>query len=214
MPVDLLGLILFLTAVSPGYVYLRIAEARKPRPTRPTLVQTVEIFLIGSVFTGLAGVGVSAFMQDQFGLLDGWISDSGQYWKEHYNLVATWVTCVIVVAHGAAAGTARFIYRNVPPGYSPGGSVWTQMLARDHDETLVFVSAHLADANVVSGYVSGFDLDAERSQRDLALQAPIYLTLPGHAPARQPAIERLIVSADMIDQIGVRYESAAEILRD
>lgn len=212
MPVDLLGLILFLTAVSPGYVYLRIAEARQPRPTRATLILTVEIFLIGSVFTAAGGLTVSAVMQVRYGLVERLLADPGAYLEEQYALVATWVATIVALAHLMAALVARVVYHKVVAGYSPGGSVWTEILARDHDVTLVLVSVHLTDARVISGYVSGFDLDAPGGERDLALQAPIFLQAPSGAPIRQRNLDRLIISADMIEEIGVRYEEAAAVL--
>ena len=62
IPSTLLGLLLFAGSIAPGYIYILIAERRRPRPPRSGALEVAELVSVGGLCSALgllAGLAVA-----------------------------------------------------------------------------------------------------------------------------------------------------------
>lgn len=65
VPTSLVGVLVFLAAFAPGFVWVRVAEARTLRADRSPLFETVELGFVGATASLIAAALV--------GLTDAWL---------------------------------------------------------------------------------------------------------------------------------------------
>lgn len=120
IPSTALELVVFLAALGPGYLYIRVAEQRANRPERSGLVEAVELVVIGAFASTVALLGVLA--------LAGWANvlhvhalgrDPSAYLKLH-PLRLFWVVAIaLLFAYGLAYAAARLVHRHQSPTIRP-----------------------------------------------------------------------------------------------
>lgn len=59
----MLGLILLLAGIGPGYVFVRVAERREPRIERSQLLEAAELLVVGAVLSTAAALVVLIITQ-------------------------------------------------------------------------------------------------------------------------------------------------------
>jgi hypothetical protein len=214
VPGNLLGLALFVLAVTPGYIYLRVAERRAPRPERSPLLLTVELIVIGTGATLLTVLGIAGLL----GLLSvepvdvgEWLRTGSVYANSHL-LPLTLVFCVVIVLSNLGTGlVAYWLHKGKRPGFQPSGSVWTEIMTRDAGENDVFLSLQLKSGAKVEGYLHSFPLERIDADSEIALQPPIFVAYPDEERRRASKTQRFIVSRGEIAHITVMYEPVTNL---
>jgi len=180
IPDTLLGLLLFIGAIGPGYVWLLVVERRRPSEERSAILEAAELS-----FVGILSTGVAAFIV--LGVVDGWESlgvdtsalatDGGKYLlQEPIKGIGT-LLAIFGLSFGLAWGAAQIGQPDDPP-IKPGFNVWDRVFSLTGPEK-VFVTAELRDRRRFSGYVHAWDVGTGEEDRDLSLQAPIKVRPPG-----------------------------------
>lgn len=208
IPGSFVGLLLFVLAVAPGWLWIRVAERRQVRPDRSALLETAELVATGVVFTTIAAIAVVVV-----GTGVGWLPDlrevtavgSTFVHDEPYRSGLT-VVAVLGLSLAGAFGAARFVYRGREASLVPAGSVWRDVFGEGGEGRPIFVSTTLVDGRVVDGYLYSYSTDADGGDRDLGLQAPIYVW-SGEPPerVRVPA-HRAVLRAEHMVAMWVRYD--------
>ena len=208
IPASLVGLTLFVLAVAPGWVWVRVAEKRQVRPDRSPLLEAAELVVIGVIFTTVAAAVVAGF-----GNGNSWIPELRELTargstfaqEEPYRTAAT-AAMVFALSLAAAYGTARFVHRGKEASLVPAGSVWRDVFGEGGEGRPIFVSANLVDGRVVDGYLYSYSTDAGGADRDLGLQAPIYVWSGEPLERRRAPADRTVLRAEQIAAMWVRYE--------
>lgn len=208
IPSSLVGLILLVAAIAPGYFYVRIAERRQVRPVRSAFLEAAELVVIGTVATTLA-VGVAALCNELRPgvLLDlgAWASQGAPYLRSH-PFPALWTAWFILgLSSIGAGGVAALIHGGRENSLVPGGSVWRDVFQPGGANCAIFVSVHLEDRSVVEGYLLSYPVGLT-DRLDIALQAPIYVIDPAGQRHQVPNVERTILCQEEVVRLGVRYE--------
>lgn len=215
IPANLIGLVLFVLVLAPGWLWVRIAEKRQVRPDRSPLLEAAELVVTGVVFTAVAAAVVVAV-----GNGNGWLPElrdvtaSGStYAQDEPYRTAGAAVIVFALSLAAAYGTARLVYRGKEASLVPAGSVWRDVFGVGGEGRPIFVSATLEDGRVVDGYLYSFSTDADGGDRDLGLQAPIYVW-SGEPPERMRApADRTVLRAQQIIAMWVRYDWDTDEIR-
>lgn len=210
IPTNLVGLVLFALVLAPGWIWVRVAERRELRAERSSLLEAAELVVTGVIFTAAAAMLV-AWIGDETGRLPGLraITASGStYMQERPYSAAAAGAAVFVLSLAAAYVVARFVYRGKEPAITPAGSVWRDVFVRGGRDTRVFVSVSLVNGTIVEGYLFSYPTDSPGSDRDIALQKPIY-TWSGEPPKRtEVPADRAVIRSEQVVAMWVRYESA------
>lgn len=208
IPANLVGLTLFVLAVAPGWVWVRVAEKRQVRPDRSSLLEAAELVVTGVIFTAVAAALVAGI-----GNRIGWIPELRELTArgstfaqdEPYRIGAT-AAIVFALSLATAYGTARLVYRGKDASLVPAGSVWRDVFGEGGKGRPIFVSAALEDGRVVEGYLYSYSTDSEGSDRDLALQAPIYVWSGEPLQRMRAPADRTVLRAEQIVALWIRYE--------
>jgi len=199
---------------APGYFFLRGEERRAPRRlARSGVEETIQFFSVGALlFLLSAAVVLGVGLWDRAGLLQlDQVAKDGivEYSKTHAGRVVGSGAFVVVVAFAFGRWGPNAVYWKLKPTYNPSRSVWDEVLGRAARGERVFVAAELVDRRVVEGYVATYSTDMALKDRELALQAPIYLTLPEEGQALRAKAELLthvILKGEDIRLLSCRVE--------
>lgn len=215
IPANLVGLVLFVLVLAPGWLWVRVAERRQVRPDRSALLEAAELVVTGVIFTAVAAAVVVAIGNGK-GLLpelrDVTASGSTYAQDEPYRTAGT-IVIVFALSLAAAYGSARLVYRGKEASLVPAGSVWRDVFGEGGEGRPIFVSATLKDGRVVDGYLYSYSTNANGGDRDLGLQAPIYVWSGEPLKRMRAPADRTILRAQQIVAIWVRYEWDADKIR-
>lgn len=208
IPANLVGLLLFVLVLAPGWLWVRVAERRQVRPDRSALLEAAELVVTGVIFTTAAAVVVVGI-----GVGVGWLPElravtmSGStYVQDEPYRTAGVVAMVFALSLVAAYGTARLVYRGKEASLVPAGSVWQDVFGEGGEGRPIFVSTSLVDGRVVDGYLYSYSTDASGGDRDLALQAPIYVWSGEPLERMRATAHRTVLRAEQMVAMWVRYE--------
>lgn len=209
IPGNLLGLLLFLVAVAPGYVFVRTSERFRPLPGRSALLEAAELLVIGATSTTIAGiiaVVVGQWTDSLFVDIPAWGEAGNSYLRSEPYRVARSIGFVLPVAGVLAYAAARIANRGSRGDVVPGATVWEGVFAPAGDKKRRgWVAAHLKDGSIVEGYLLTYPSGASDVQA-IGLQAPIAFTRVGRSRALVSGVDRAIVEAESIAMIAVRIE--------
>lgn len=209
MPNTFVGLLLFVVVAAPGYIYLRIAESKSLRPVRSPLLQGAELVVIGVSASVASFFIVSALWlipwipSLDFGRL---IQSGSAYVAREFHLMFSFAATLFIVSNGMAALFAWAVQKGKPAGYKPGQTVWADVLAKNPKEFRVVVAARLKDGRLIEGYLASFRTDAPPEGIEIALQAPIFVTLTNGEKKRLPHTDRTIILTKELADFAVQYE--------
>jgi hypothetical protein len=175
VPDTLLGVVLFAASLGPGYVYVRIAETRNPRPSRSQLGEAIEMVVIGVVMSAAAAM-VAIGIAQKIGLLDteALVDDSVAYLVQHpFRGFGTFLFALIL-SYGAAAAASYVRFRKDPAVIRPGMTMWHAVFWSDRPSKKheAIVTLELRTGGKVTGVLRGFTAEFEEN-REIALRAPL-----------------------------------------
>jgi len=146
------GLLIFLAATGPGYVYVRIVERRRPYSERTPLRELAEIVVAGSI-ASLIGV-VSALSLVDFKAIE-LAKAPGRYLLAHPGTARLALFIVLGVSYGIAVLVA--ILRPGKGARVYPDSAWYGMLERELPENHgIFVTVGVKERGAVSGGLAAF----------------------------------------------------------
>jgi Family of unknown function (DUF6338) len=190
IPSTALGLVIFLAALGPGYIYIRVAERRRPRVERSGLLEAVE--LVGNA-AGLVSIA-------------GFARGPEAYFRAHSVLLIGLGASVLVLGYVVAYAWAAIVYRKQTVSVKPASTSWYDAFwddrpSRDH---LVVVNVELRDRRRITGVLRSFTIGLE-DNREIELVAPI--AIKADAKARPSTLRDtflLVREADVLAITG-RY---------
>jgi hypothetical protein len=185
-----------------------VAEKRQVRPDRSPLLETAELVVTGVIFTTVAAALVAGI-----GNGIGWLPElrelterGSTFAQDEPYRIGTVAVIVFALSLAGAYGTARLVYRDKEPSLVPAGSVWRDVFGEGGEGRPIFVSAQLEDGRVTEGYLYSYSTDSEGSDRDLALQAPIYVWSGEPLQRLRAPADRTVLRAEQIVAMWIRYE--------
>jgi hypothetical protein len=216
VPSTLLQVVLLIALFAPGYVWVRVAEVRRPRPERSGLFETSEFAVVG-VCASAAALGVailiSSFFPQVFAEPEAWASSGWEYARQHLVEAASSTVLVLAIALGGTWALARFLHRNLPPLYGPERTVWSDVLGRsgtrvdDMHSEVAFLAAHMIDGRIVEGFLRSFPSSTSSPVEDVALQAPIFIRKNEGSPRTKiESTDYLILRLSQVADVSVRFE--------
>lgn len=193
IPNSLLGLLLFLAGIGPGYVYVLVAERREPRVERSPFLEAASLFVVGGLTTGVAAVLVLILLEAA-----GWldferlIETPAKYLAREPFPILSALLLALALGYLLAWSLALLVYRGKEPTLRPHLSVWWQTIGEAKKSGAVFATVELIDGRIIDGYVYTYTLaEVDVAQRDLCLQRPIF--------ARPSArVERALLDIDYL----------------
>jgi hypothetical protein len=209
VPDTVLGLVVLLASLGPGFVYLRVAERRGPRVPRSGLIESVELVVLGAAASAVTvlvvALGAAAL---RILTISALARTPAAYYHRHPVLVIGLAAAALIAAYPVAWAMARVVYRGKPVTNVPG-SAWSRMLtdARPSKDHGVFATVELRDGRKLSGTVASYTLDEENPNREIALWEPRIL-MPGQTRPSQLGLEDrfvLLREADVVAISGQYY---------
>ena len=198
---------MFLAALGPGYVYIRVAERRHPRADRSGLLEAVELIVIGAC-ASTAALLATVLTADAFSVLSTsrFATDPAAYFRGHTLPVIGLAAVVLVVAYVFAYGLASIVHRKQTASVRPEGTSWYDAFweNRPTANDVVVVTIELRDHRKITGKLRSFTTGLEDS-REIGLAAPIAVKASPSSTA-QTIDDRFIVvrEADVLTVSG-RY---------
>lgn len=181
IPDTLLGLLLFAGTIGPGYVWVRVAEQRRPREQRSNILEAAELAFVGILTTGLSALVVLSVADSWQGLgIDtrALAARGIDYLIEEPLPGLGTLLLVLGLSYGLAYGAARTRHQG-PSAVRPGLHAWDVVFDVGNVETAVHATAELNDGRRFSGWVYAWDLGGDTERRDLALHKPISVKARG-----------------------------------
>lgn len=205
VPSTVVGLVLFVAALAPGYFFLRVAERFETRASRSPFLEAVELIVIGSLattFAALLALLMGTLFESFFLDVRAWAREGNSYLRTEPFGVARSVAFVVPAACGLAAVGARLVHHDGSPDLVPHATVWRSVF--HYHNSPVLVGLQLKDGILVEGYLWSYPTGPS-DVREIALQKPIIVTPLRGERGLAPGVDRVIVSADEISHITARY---------
>jgi hypothetical protein len=173
VPNTLLGILVFLAAVGPGYVYVRVADQWRPPIERSPLREAAELVVIGSVATTVAVV-VALIIGDTTGLLDTarLAERPGTYLVTQPMRTGVSLAIVVLLSYGGAWLAANRFHGGGVKVYPD--SAWYGAFERDLPTGYgIYATVELHDGRLITGAVRSFTAEpVPVDQREITLHAP------------------------------------------
>jgi hypothetical protein len=173
-PTTLVGLAFFVASLGPGFVYLRVAERRRPTPERSALAEAVEMVILGAAISLLSALLVLAVAGTDWLAWKALIERPQRQIDDHPFRLLGPLAAALVISY-IAAWIARVVVNAPKPKIVPTGLTrWQQAFWRDRpsDQHSAIVTAELRDGRTFTGMVRGFTVQ-EAENRELLLHAPL-----------------------------------------
>jgi Family of unknown function (DUF6338) len=209
LPDTLLGLVLFVAAAGPGYVYVRVTKVRHPRDERTTLEEAAEFATFGALASAF-GVVLTFLIGRQIGLLEPATLVRGPtaYVAAHPAAALVSLVLALTISYGAVWLVATRAGFDGGPTISPGESTWYaafhRFVPRDRG---VYATVSLRDGRSVAGIVSAYTIETE-GVREIVLTKPIDMPIRVLTPDGREGVLAdtfTILNADDIVSISGRY---------
>lgn len=225
MPTTLVGLLLFVVVLAPGFCYLLRQEhargARTVSPFRETV--TLVVISLGcaaaiGVTFGILRILLPSYTPD----IGAFVRDPASYARAHYASLAWWglslliASCLLAVTLASTeigAWTAAAIrripgVRRLAPPTNPVTfhSAWWRLF-HQHTDCLIHVGCHLDDGSFVSGWLLSYAADYdETGDRELTLSAPVFFRPAGErGGGNLEGVGAVAISARRIVSLLVSY---------
>ena len=205
IPDSVFGLLLLAASLGPGYMYVRIAERRNPRPNRSALLETAELITVGGSCSAVAFV-VAAVLARWTDMVDlvALEQDAAVYTVAHPARVFLLLLVGLGGAYLLAWIAARAIYRGVPASLFHH-SVWHELL-RAQAGGRPYVTVELRDGRTVAGPVAYYTVqEAPPDSRELVLIKPIRARAASGMPYVPVVDDRIALRASDITALSVQY---------
>ncbi|MFF9012752.1 DUF6338 family protein [Streptomyces sp. NPDC014870] len=205
MPTTFVALVVLLFSAAPGYVYVRIVEARLPRRRRSPLLELVDLVCVGAV--GSAAGALTALLLARHwsallpleGLLTGTPYLSSHPWQA---ISSGALALAVGVVCAAAGGLALARHRGTTARHTPYSPMRraVELTAPGHS---LWLAVQLTDGRLWEGKLLSLDGEHERlGEGDLVLQWPLAVTQPGKGRFHHPARFVVIPGAQIVVAYG------------
>jgi uncharacterized protein DUF6338 len=205
IPDSALGLLVVAAGLGPGYLFVRIAERRNPRPARSALLEIAELVTVGGVCTAIA-LFVGLVVADKTDKVDlrALSRDGTDYALTHPTPVFTLLLGVLAGAFLLAAiGTFAF-NRGTPATLRPH-SAWHELLRRQAG-VQPFATVELRDGRTVAGPVAFYTVEeAPPDSRELVLIKPIRARANPRSSFVDVPDDRVALRASDMTALSVKY---------
>ena len=174
LPDTLLGLVLFAAGAGPGYLYVRLSEARQPRRERTALSEAAELVVFGALSSAVAFL-IALTIGEVTDLLDTaqLASDPTRYVATEPLRSLLALVLVVVVSYGGVwLATTQILHRGeatISPGETAWYGVFHRMLPKDHG---VYATVELRDGRAVAGLVIAYTPEPD-DPREIVLSRPV-----------------------------------------
>jgi hypothetical protein len=200
--------LLALASLFPGWIFIRLAERRAPRPERSGFAELVELAAVGFSTVGLSALIVAGLSWTRLpGLFNVriWARLRGNYLGQHIGFALLSMALVAGLSCILAVGLFFAIYKFQSKGIHPESTVWYDALGRTPEGKHAWVGVQCADDSLVEGFLFSYSYSDEDAA-GIALQGPMRLTRPGEK-AGDLALDRVIIPGDQIRAISVLHVS-------
>ncbi|MFI8360007.1 DUF6338 family protein [Streptomyces sp. NPDC085612] len=216
MPGSVVGAVLLLVALTPGYVYHQALRRYSARDTRTTTAEVVELFGVGALTTttGLLLTLLLAELAPFLVPLSKIVHAPADFPARPWSWVATGLLALAVsflLSASAGVLAGRRSPRRVGAGLREGTpALWAFTDRAPEDPARkAFLAVELSDGRLVEGYVRYVSSDPDPERRDLVLQRPIAWTGPGATP-RTPSQARFVfVPGALVSVVHISYPAPA-----
>jgi Family of unknown function (DUF6338) len=199
IPDTVLGLLLFVGSIGPGYVWVLVEERRTPREERSALLEAAELAFVGVACTGISALVVLTVVNGF-----DWLNvDTSRLAAEGVSYLVSeplpglgTLLAILGISYVIAWGGAQFKYGR-DETVVPGRNVWDEMLALGKKQ-LVYATAELRDGRCFAGFVYRWDAGSASERRGITLYAPISVRPPGGEPTSLEDIHFLSLHHDEI----------------
>ena len=198
-------------AMVPGWIYLRLRERHAAPSGSSGLSQLLDVVGVGLATTGTAACAAilvphkwTPFLADW----ELWARQGGAYPREHVRSVVASSLLIFTMATIVAIALDLILRRGRPAEFKASG-VWISSLGKRPRGHVPFVGVELDDGRIYEGVLHSYTLEQE-DNRDIALQAPIRLTLKAGDPWVEVALARIIIPSRTIRTIGVLHVPVPE----
>jgi hypothetical protein len=174
-------------------------------------LEVADVLFVGVLATALAlaGVFVVGSLLIDFPQFHEVARDPETFLRtQPYDAIAGAAT-VVVLSVGGTLAVAALAYRKHEKSIRPGSSVWHDVFREGRKDRNISVSVELADGRIVEGLFLSHVMDTEAAEKDLALQAPMYVwpatTSDGERDRLRLPNDRVIIPGASIQTVWVRY---------
>jgi hypothetical protein len=207
-----------LVFVSPGAIWARLRERRRPEVERTALVATT-LVVLGSLgfglFAGPVAIGVWWTLDRDWATLERLANDQPLQAADLRTALAA------LAAYALSGLAAAFALHHVLQRLKPGDhdirnvSGWTQAIkVGEPPTTSAYAIALLNNGSSVEGFVLGYTPNAEINGREIVLQSPVRVQQIEGAPAVpdavQAGIQRVVVNGDAIAALSILFVSHSD----
>lgn len=217
MPTTLVGLLIFISLLLPGFVSYVHRRALAPTRAVSSLVELVTLATV-SIVTDLATLGLFGLIR--LALPHG-TPDVGRllasrtrqaYLIAHFPVIMGWAAAFMAVSSALAYLSSTNRARRYIPGTPVmiEASSWYHLFEARPDK-YVYLGCDLRDGTYIAGALEWYNTDvAETENRDLVLSPPLLRAVEGQ---RSPVddFERVVVSARDISRMYVTYVDTLEV---
>lgn len=174
LPDTVVGLIVFTAAAGPGYLYVRLSQARSPRSARSGLEEAAEFVVFGAFASAIAVLAALA-IGNVTGLLDLEEIANGpaHYVILHPGRTLLALAAVLSVSYGGVwLVTTKMLHRG-EPSIRPGETAWYVVFKRSvPDAHGVYATVELEDETAVAGLVTAYTVETD-DQREIVVTKPV-----------------------------------------
>lgn len=215
VPTTLVGLVLFIALLTPGFAYSARRERSGPERQFSALRETVAMVVVSVVcdlvVLSLALVAWSVLPRQTVDLT-ALFTRPGDYAVQHH--VALWIWGVGLVATASLLGVLvagpvfdRLRRRNESTFHSAWGRLFTA-----HPDCRVHVGCHLSDGTYVAGWLLTYSRSAaDVADRELTISGPVQYRAAGQDEATElPNVGAVAVSARQLTLLQVSYVRVAQ----
>lgn len=199
VPSSILGLLLLVWLVTPGFVFNARTASRHARGSESAFQEASRVML-GSVVLSSLGAAVAASViasSARFSFDPGQlVADPRRYLADHISDAVLFLTvqvviaCVLAVLADAAVRVWIWVSTKQWPPRLRTEAIWSRALAPGQPGTRRQVRLRLASGIEFEGILAGFGRDIDIADREIALEEPITVTFPGRQP--EPFIWRYV----------------------
>jgi hypothetical protein len=213
VPTTVLGVLLFVVLLAPGFAHTLVKERRSPRQIFSVFRETVSLVLVGLVADTVCLLLFFLVHTIAPDILDvtKFLRDPGGYAAAHYVrltlLVVVLLGIATVGAAVAAAKPVRRLRRRPGAGEHPAQlSAWW-LLFTANPGSRVHLGCLLDDGSYVAGMLRSFNQAGDDVQdRELTLTGPVTYRAPGASQAAElPGVGAVAVSARRLQLVTVSY---------
>lgn len=223
-PSTILGVILFLAVLLPGFTWLWTSEQRGPMVVRPATVAIAQLAVVGTFVAAIAFALVVLLGTWFPWLVDvpAWLTsdDLKAYLGTHFWQAWASLFLQLVVGSALAFAAALLIRRPGRTVFNPGSTVLHQVLEAERSvprpgpaqagaqsrQALLFLQT--LEGTIIQGYLRCFP--ADRNEPYLAVESPISAGVAGSGEAlEEKKADCVIVNMNHVVYAAVRYEDDA-----